>query len=63
MAKFLLLALLSGADVVGLLFVGLKLVDLITWSWWWVLSPFWVPNLVILFGGIIYTIFAKEDKR
>jgi len=25
----------------GLLFVGLKLGGVITWSWWWVTLPFW----------------------
>lgn len=24
-----------------LLFVGLKLADIITWSWWWITAPFW----------------------
>lgn len=26
----------------GLLFTGLKLASVIDWSWWWVLSPFWI---------------------
>jgi len=25
------------------LFIGLKLGALIDWSWWWVLSPLWLP--------------------
>lgn len=25
-----------------LLFIGLKLGKVITWSWWWVLSPLWI---------------------
>lgn len=33
-----------------LLFVALKLCGVITWSWWWVLSPFWIPlGLVLAF--------------
>ena len=27
--------------LLGVLFVGLKLGGLITWSWWWVTAPFW----------------------
>jgi hypothetical protein len=27
--------------VVGIVFIILKLVGLIDWSWWWVLAPFW----------------------
>jgi len=31
------------------LFIGLKLVGSITWSWWWVLSPLWgIPVWIIL---------------
>jgi hypothetical protein len=26
-----------------ILFVGLKLTHYIDWSWWWVLSPLWLP--------------------
>lgn len=26
-----------------LLFIGLKLTGYITWSWWWVLAPAWIP--------------------
>ena len=44
------------------LFVGLKLVGSITWSWWWVLSPLWIGiplTLVIapLFGWFLVSIY------
>lgn len=26
-----------------LLFIALKLTGFIDWSWWWVLSPLWIP--------------------
>ena len=29
-----------------LIFITLKLTDYIDWSWWWVLSPFWITILV-----------------
>lgn len=41
----------SGISFFGLLavlFIGLKLTDHIDWSWWWVLSPLWLPLAVIL---------------
>lgn len=31
-----------------ILFIGLKLGGIISWSWWWVLSPIWISLLVIL---------------
>lgn len=33
------------------LFIGLKLTGLTDWSWWWVLSPVWVPFALI---GVIF---------
>jgi len=47
---------LSLPDVVLVVFVILKLVGLIAWSWWWVLSPLWIPIalwLFFLFVGLI----------
>jgi transmembrane Fragile-X-F protein len=41
----------SGIGFGGLLtilFIGLKLTNYIDWSWWWVLSPLWLPLAVIL---------------
>lgn len=34
-----------------ILFIALKLTHIIDWSWWWVLSPIWIPVAVVL--GII----------
>lgn len=32
-----------------LLFIGLKLGDVIAWSWLWVLAPMWIPWLIVIF--------------
>ena len=42
----------SGVGFGGLLtilFIGLKLGGIINWSWWWVLSPIWLPIAGLLF--------------
>lgn len=31
-----------------LLFIGLKLANIINWSWWWVLSPIWISFSIFL---------------
>lgn len=33
----------------ALLFIGLKLTGFIAWSWFWVLSPIWIPLVVVVF--------------
>lgn len=40
----------------GLIFIVLKLLGVITWSWLWVLSPFWIPFI----GVILSIIFGKK---
>lgn len=45
----------GGIGFCGLLaiaFIVLKLTNFISWSWWWVLSPLWIPAAVGL--GIIF---------
>jgi hypothetical protein len=36
-------------------FIALKLAGVVTWSWWWVLSPLWISAapLVLLAGGFL----------
>lgn len=29
-----------------ILFIWLKLTHYIDWSWWWVLSPFWISAII-----------------
>lgn len=31
-----------------ILFIGLKLGGVISWSWWWVLSPIWITLLLVI---------------
>lgn len=42
----------------AILFIGLKLGGVITWSWLWVLSPLWLPLAILLGVGIIVLIGA-----
>ena len=39
-------------SLLALMFIYLKLTGVIVWSWWWVLSPFWIgiPAVMILMG-------------
>jgi len=47
--------------ILTLIFIVLKLLEVITWSWIWVLSPLWIPGaitiLVLLF--IYIKLFMK----
>ena len=35
------------SPIVPLTFIVLKLTGVITWSWWWVLSPLWISGILL----------------
>ena len=50
--------------VLFLIFLVLKLCNVITWSWWWVTSPLWISAIlyvVILVSVFIY--YYLEETR
>jgi hypothetical protein len=47
----------SAIGLLGILFIGLKLCNVIDWSWWWVTAPFWGPFVVVMVFIIIYGIY------
>jgi len=42
--------------LLAIIFTVLKLTGNIDWSWWWVLSPLWIPLAIALGIGIIAVI-------
>ena len=58
----------SGIGFTGLLavaFIVLKLCDIITWSWWWVLSPLWIGafvGIIVVVCVIAMALIVEWDK-
>ena len=50
---------LGVCDVLGIVFIVLKLIGVISWSWWWVLAPFWIPLAIVIICAIIIAIFDR----
>lgn len=56
----------GGIGFTGLLaivFIVLKLIGVVNWSWWWVLSPIWISTalaLVFIAIGIVLQIIADK---
>ena len=46
-----------------LTFIILKLVGVIDWSWWWVLSPIWIPVVLLLAVSILLFVVLKLQNR
>ena len=53
-----------------LLFIGLKLTNYISWSWYWVLAPLWISSilglsviLVMIIGVVVITLKGNKLGR
>lgn len=48
-----------------IIFVIAKLMNVISWSWWWVFSPLWLPLAVVLGIAVTFILFkvliTKDD--
>lgn len=58
---------ISLTTALTILFVTLKLLGKITWSWWWVLSPLWISaaitlSFLLLFFGIALLVLIFNNK-
>ena len=50
----------GGIGFLGLLtivFIVLKLTHVISWSWWWVLAPLWLPIALFIFICVVVVIW------
>ena len=52
---------LNLGEVLLVVFIVLKLTNVIDWSWWWVLSPVWIGLIAITV--ILGSIAIKGRKR
>ena len=39
--------------LLGIAFIILKLLKVITWSWAWVLAPIWIPTIIGVILGLL----------
>ena len=52
----------GGLGFVGALqivFITLKLLDVIKWSWWWVLAPLWISILATVIIFVVFWVMTK----
>jgi len=45
-------------SLVFIVFLILKLVGTIDWSWWWITAPLWIPIVIVIIIVIIVLIVA-----
>jgi uncharacterized membrane protein len=55
-------------SIVFIVFLIFKLAEIgkvVTWSWWWVFSPLWMPVAVAfsIFLGVVIVLATREEKK
>jgi len=54
-------------SVVGVVFITLKLVGVINWSWWWVTAPFWggfvLVGTIFIIGIVLILLKAVLEGK
>ena len=51
------------AGLLTLLFIALKLLKVISWSWWWVMSPLLISTGLCLLVLVVIGVIAVVLKR
>lgn len=49
--------------ILAALFIVLKLVGTITWSWWWVLSPVWISVSLTMAHGAATGVWTELERQ
>jgi phosphoglycerol transferase MdoB-like AlkP superfamily enzyme len=50
--------------LLGVAFIVLKLTKVISWSWLWVLAPFWAPIVFVILAFVVgFIIFLANMNR
>lgn len=56
----------GGISFFGLMtiaFIVLKLTGYITWSWWWVLAPTWIPLVIVVILTAVYVVCKWVEEK
>ena len=51
------------AGLLTIVFIVLKLTKVISWSWWWVIAPLWIPIGLAIFVTVACLIGYFLSKR
>lgn len=52
--------------LLAIVFIVLRIIGVIDWSWWWVLAPIWIPTAIAIFVlacmFIAWLIVKRKEK-
>ena len=50
-------------EVIFIVFLILKLCGVITWSWWWVTAPIWIPIGIFVIAILLLALFSPSKLK
>ena len=48
-------------ELLFIVFLVLKLTKVISWSWWWITAPLWIPFLIVVVSAVILYFKIKDS--
>ena len=54
------------SGILFIVFLILKLTNVIAWSWWWVTAPLWITialNILIIISIVLFKFIIHRKKR
>jgi membrane protein YdbS with pleckstrin-like domain len=54
------------SGILFIVFLILKLTNVIAWSWWWVTAPLWITialNILIIISIVLFQFIIHKKKR
>lgn len=54
------------SGILFIVFLILKLTNVIAWSWWWVTAPLWITialNILIIISIVLFQFIIHRQKR
>lgn len=49
-----------GTNGTIIVFLVLRFLRVITWSWWWITAPVWIPFLLAVILVVIYFVLLRK---
>ena len=53
------------SGLLALIFITLKLTNVINWSWWWVFYSIWIGIFVLaaIIAGVVAILYFRDKKK
>jgi len=54
---------INAVELLQVIFIVLKILNKIQWSWLWVLAPIWISIIIFIIGFLSFMLIAKMNSK